>query len=366
MDTLKYALIGCGRISKNHLDAAIENGLQIEALCDINPQAMKTLAASAGLEGVRTYVDYHEMLDNEDLDLIAITTKSSHHAGTALDCIRKGVHLIIEKPIALSLKDADEIIKESERYNVKVCSCHQNRYNKAVQKVHKVLEDGSLGRLMYANVAIRWSRDEDYYRQAAWRGTWEEDGGALMNQCIHNIDLLRWMMGDVIDEVFAYTDQLAHSCIEAEDFGIALVKFSNGGYGIVEGTTSIYHTDLEETLCLFGTHGTIKIGGKSLNSIEHWEVEGSEESAESLLEESFENHTDIYGFGHTPLYEDMITAIREDRKPPIDALDGRNAIELVLAIYESSAQGKPVKLPLSNIATTDFKGRFQRDEPIIQ
>ena len=358
MNDMKYALIGCGRISKNHLSAAIDNGLRVEALCDINPAAMDFLAASLDLKQVRKYTDYREMLAKEALDLIAITTKSSHHAATALDCINAGVNLIIEKPIALSLADADAIIAASAEKNIKVCSCHQNRFNKAIQKVRSAVESGALGQMMYAAAAIRWSRSREYYEQAAWRGTWAEDGGTLMNQCIHNIDLLRWMMGDEISEVFAYTDQLVHNYIEGEDFGIALVKFAKGGYGTIEGTSTVYPADLEETLCLFGTDGTVKIGGKSLNIIDHWQVKGSDDTAESLLEHFSEQPADIYGFGHLPLYKDMIEAIRDDRKPYVDAVDGRNVIELVLAIYKSAAEGKPIKLPISNVATIDFKGRF--------
>jgi len=355
---MKYALIGCGRISMNHLSAAVDNELEIVALCDVFPSAMDTVADAARLDNIAKYEDYREMLEKEQLDLVAITTKSSLHARIALDCIRKGVHVIIEKPMALSLSDADEIIRESQRLNVKVCSCHQNRYNKSIQKVRAALEAGELGKMMYAAAVIRWSRDRDYYRQADWRGTWEEDGGALMNQCVHNIDLLRWMMGDAITEVFAYTDQLRHDYIEAEDFGIALVRFAGGGYGTIEGTSAIYKEDLEETLSLFGINGSVKVGGTSLNVIDHWQVEGSDESALTLLEEFGEHPENIYGFGHTPLYTDMIDAIKNDRKPYIDAVDGRNAIELVLAIYKSAAEGRPVKLPLSDVATTDFKGRF--------
>ncbi|MDR2036099.1 MAG: Gfo/Idh/MocA family oxidoreductase [Coriobacteriales bacterium] len=358
MSDLKYALIGCGRISQYHLAAALENGLKVEALCDIYPPAMDVLAEEAGLSQVRKYTDHREMLEKEDLDLVAITTKSSLHAATALDCIRKGVHVIIEKPLALSLADADEIIKESAAYNVKVCSCHQNRFNKPIQKLRSAVEGGDFGKLLYASATIRWSRSEAYYKQAAWRGTWAEDGGTLMNQCVHNIDLLRWMMGNEITEVFAYTDQLVHDYIEGEDFGIALIKFANGSYGVLEGTSDIYEDDLEETLSIFGTQGTVQIGGKSLNLFEHWQFKDSVEELASLQEKYGESPRNIYGFGHLPLYADMIAAIRDNRKPYIDAVDGRNAIELILAIYKSSAEGKPVKLPIKDVATLDFVGRF--------
>ena len=360
MNNMKYALIGCGRIAQNHLSAALDNGLEVVALCDIYPPAMDTLAANSGLTDVRKYTNHLEMLEQEDLDLVAITTKSSLHAATALDCIRKGIHVIIEKPIALSLADVDAIIEESERMGVKVCSCHQNRFNKPIQKLRSAVESGEFGRLLYASATIRWSRSRAYYEQAAWRGTWAEDGGTLMNQCVHNIDLLRWMMGDEITEVVAYTDQLVHNYIEGEDFGCALIRFANGTYGLLEGTSALYKEDLEETLSLFGSKGSVMIGGKSLNLFEHWQFEGSAEEVAQLQEQYGENPSNIYGFGHLPLYADMIAAIREDRRPYVDAMAGRNAIELILAIYKSSAEGRPVKLPLKDVATIDFTGRFDR------
>jgi predicted dehydrogenase len=358
MATMKYGLIGCGRISQNHVAAALDNGLEVAALCDIFPAAMDTLAANNDLSGVRKYTSHQEMLECENLDLVAITTKSSMHAAAALDCIRAGVHVIIEKPIALSLADVDQIIAESERMSVKVCSCHQNRFNKPIQKLRSAVEGGDFGKMLYASATIRWSRSREYYEQAAWRGTWAEDGGTLMNQCVHNIDLLRWMMGDEIVEVFAYTDQLSHTYIEAEDFGIALIKFANGTYGVLEGTSAVYKEDFEETLTLFGSSGTAEIGGTSLNLFEHWQFADSNEEIAALQETYGENPKNIYGFGHGPLYADMIAAIAEDRTPYVDAMAGRNAIELILAIYKSSAEGRPVKLPLKDIATLDFVGRF--------
>jgi predicted dehydrogenase len=179
-----------------------------------------------------------------------------------------------------------------------------------------------------------------------------------MNQCIHNIDLLRWMMGGEVSEVFAYTDKLNHPYIEAEDLGLALVKFKNGAYGIIEGTTDIYPQNLEETLYLFGEKGTVKAGGQSVNIIEEWRFADMLDDADEVKATYHENPPNVYGFGHTPLFADMIEAIKEDRQPKVTAEDGKRALELVLAIYKSAAEGKPVKLPLEDCATTDFKGRF--------
>ncbi|MGN7299114.1 Gfo/Idh/MocA family protein [Ferdinandcohnia sp. SAFN-114] len=357
--TLKYALIGCGRISPNHIAAALENELEIVALCDVNPENMEDKLQKFNLpKSPNLYTDYKEMLEKEKPELVAICTESGKHAAIALDCIEAGANLIIEKPIALSLEDADEIINKAKEKNVKVSACHQNRFNKSIQKIREAVEEERFGRLLHGTAHIRWNRGEDYYTQAPWRGTWEQDGGALMNQCIHNIDLLRWMMGGEITEVVGMTDNLKHGFIEAEDLGLALIKFSNGSYGIVEGTTNIFPTNLEETLYIFGDSGTVKAGGKSVNIIEEWLFADNKDNPEEVKAKYQENPPSVYGFGHNPLYTDVIDAIKNDRDPYVTAKDGRDALELVLAIYKSAAEGKGVKLPLEKCSTLDFTGRF--------
>lgn len=357
---MKYALIGCGRISPNHLDAAINNGLEIVGLCDLLPERIKILKEKVGVEDTNynEYVNYHEMLEKERPELVAIATESGEHAKIALDCLDYGCNLIIEKPIALSLKDADRIIEKAKEKGLIVCANHQNRFNKSIQKIRQAVENGDFGKMLYGTAHIRWNRGKDYYSQAPWRGTWEQDGGALMNQCIHNIDLLRWMMGDEVSEVYAYTDNLNHDYIQAEDLGIAIVKFKNGAYGIIEGTTDVYPKNLEETLYLFGQKGTVKAGGKSVNIIEEWIFEDGKETPEEVKEKNSEMPQNIYGFGHTPLYEDVIDAIKNQKQPLVDAVAGRRALEMVLAIYKSAAEGRPVKLPLDECSTMDFLGRF--------
>lgn len=356
---MNYALIGCGRISPNHIAAAVENNLNIVALCDIVSKNIDKGFEEFKLpSAIRKYTDYKEMVEKEQIDLAAIATESRNHAEIALYCIEKGINLIIEKPIALSLEDADAIIKASEEKGVKVCACHQNRFNKSIQKIREAVEKNRFGKLFYGTAHIRWNRGKEYYEQASWRGTWEQDGGVLMNQGIHNIDLLRWMMGNEILEVVGFTDNLEHEYIEAEDLGIALVKFKNGSYGIIEGTTDIYPKNLEETLYIFGEKGTVKAGGKSVNIIEEWIFADSLDNAEEVKKIYQENPPDVYGFGHKPLYTDVIEAIKNNRKPYVDAHAGRGALELILAIYKSAAEGKIVKLPLKKCKTLDFKGRF--------
>lgn len=359
MSNIKYALIGCGRISPNHIQAAKANNLNIVAICDVIPQNMEDKILKFDLPAtIRQYIDYMEMLEKEKPELVAIDTESGNHAAIALDCIEAGCNLIIEKPIALSIADADAIIMKAKEKGVKVCACHQNRFNKSILKIRDAYNKKRFGRMFYGTAHIRWNRGWEYYSRAKWRGTWEQDGGALMNQCIHNIDLLRWMMGGEIDEVFAYTDKLNHSYIQAEDLGVALVKFKSGAYGIIEGTTDIYPQNLEETLYLFGEKGTVKAGGHSVNTIDEWRFADVLDDPEEVIREFSEDPPNVYGFGHTPLYANVIDAIKYNHDPFVTAEDGKRALELVLAIYKSAAEGKPVKLPLAECSTMDFVGRF--------
>lgn len=358
---MKYALIGCGRISTNHITAAVNNNLEIVAVCDIRPEKMEDVLTKHGLENdesIARYTDYKKMIEENELDLVSIATESGKHAKIALDVIDAGINVIIEKPMAMNMRDAEEIIRRSDEKGVKVSACHQNRFNVAVQEVRKALEAGRFGRLSHGSINVRWNRNKGYYDQAPWRGTWAEDGGCLMNQCIHGIDLLRWMMGDEVEEVYGQTRQQFHDYLEAEDVGMAVIKFKNGAIGTVEGTTNVYPQNLEETLYIFGENGTVKVGGKSTNTIDVWNFrdETVEDEKNKGLEEETSN---VYGNGHTSLFADVMDAIKNDRKPYVDAVAGRNALEMVLAIYKSQKEGRPVKLPLTDFASTDMDGEFR-------
>ena len=359
---MNYALIGCGRIATNHMKAAINNDLNIVAVCDVLPEAMEALLAKHGLEhdaSIKRYTDYKQLLAENEIALASIATESGIHAEIALHCIDCGVNVIIEKPMAMSMKDAEEIIRRSEETGVKVSACHQNRFNVAVQEMRRAVEAGRFGRLSHGSIHVRWNRNENYYTQAPWRGTWAQDGGCLMNQCIHGIDLLRWMMGDEVEEVYGVTKQQFHDYLQCEDIGMAVVKFKNGAVGTIEGTTNVYPRNLEETLYLFGETGTVKLGGTSTNNIDVWNF--ADESAADEKNKGLQEATaNVYGNGHTSLFADMIDAIENDRKPYVDAVAGRNALEMILAIYQSAATGMPVKLPLADVASTDFTGRFGR------
>lgn len=333
---MTYALIGCGRIAGNHLAAAQANHLQVVALCDVNLQQAELRKQEFALPHVPLYNRHQKMLQQHPPDIVAIATWSGEHASIALDCIAAGCNVIIEKPIALCVEDADKVIAAAKQAGVLVCTCHQNRFNRSVQKVRQALEQGQFGRMFYGTAHVRWNRGEDYYRQAPWRGTWAQDGGALMNQCIHNIDLLLWMMGDEVESVAGITAQMNHPYIEAEDLGLALVRFAGSSYGLIEGTTVVYPSNLEETLYLFGETGTVKVGGQSLNRIEEWHFATGEDEA-TVKASCNEAPPNVYGFGHTPLYADMIDAISTHRAPLVDGEAGRRALALVLAIYKSKA-----------------------------
>lgn len=357
MRSLKFGLIGCGRISINHIKAAIKSNLEIVAFCDLYLERTKALLEKSQLDvsRIRCYSDYHEMLSNESLDIVAIATDSGTHGIIAKESIKHRIHTIIEKPIVLSIEEADEIINISKEYDVLVTVCHQNRFNKSIQKLREAVVQERFGKIFYGTANIRWNRDETYYKQASWRGTWEKDGGALMNQCIHNIDLLKWMLGDQVKEVVAMTDNFNHPYIEAEDFGIALIKFENGAYGVVEGTTCVYPKNLEETLYLFGEKGTAKIGGTSVNRIELWNFEDMKDTLESIQESYKEEPENIYGYGHYLVYQDMIDAVLTNREPAITAVAGRDALALVLSIYESAHTKRVVKWPLKIGSTLDYR-----------
>ena len=302
--------------------------------------------------------DYSMMLDTHpDIELVGIATESGEHAKIALDCIERGINVIIEKPMAMSMRDADLIVERAREKGVKVSVCHQNRFNLAIQKLREALDEGRFGTISHGSINVRWNRGKSYYEQAPWRGTWEQDGGTLMNQCIHGIDLLRWMLGNDVEEVYGATRQRFHDYLEAEDVGVAVLKFKNGAVGTIEGTANVYPKNLEETLYVFGETGTVKVGGASTNNIDVWEF-ADETEADAEAKGLQEVTCNVYGNGHTALYADMIDAIENDRAPYVDALAGRNALEIVLAIYKSQKTGEPVKLPLRGFASTDMAGEF--------
>jgi len=348
----KYALIGCGRIAINHIKAILINkNIKLVALCDIDLKQIKILAQKTGLslDGVNLYSSHKELLKKDDLDIVAVATDSGSHAKIAIDCLNKKVHVIVEKPMSLSVKDANKMIEIANKNKVKLAVCHQNRFNKVIFRLKQAIDEKKMGKINYGVANIRWNRNQDYYKQAVWRGKWTTDGGCLMNQCIHNIDLLLWMMGSDVIEVYGCLRNNNHKYNEGEDLGIAILKFKNGSLGIIEGTVDVCEENWEETLSVFGKNGVVEIGGKSVNKINLWKVKGS-----VMNNDCDEAPPNIYGFGHNLLYKDFVLAVKNKREPLINGIEGKKALEVIFAIYKSHKNGKNVFLPLKSFSSTNM------------
>lgn len=361
MKKSKIAIIGCGRISFKHVEAIIQNKVDIEltAVCDVvkanatykRDEYIKAIGKNVD---VKVYIEYKEMLEEVDIDMVAIATESGYHSEIAIYCMNKGKHVIVEKPMALSTQDADRMIECARINNVKLCICHQNRFNEPIQKLKNALDGNRFGKLVSGTARILWNRNMRYYEQAPWRGTWKLDGGTLMNQCIHNIDLLQWMMGGKIDTVYAQCGTFLRD-IEGEDFGAIIIRFKNGAIGIIEGSACVYPKNLEETLSIFGEMGTVSIGGIAVNTIETWRFADKKDTEEEILKQQEGDPDTVYGFGHIPLYKDMIEAINMNREPLINGEEGKKGMSIILAAYKSSLTGLPVKFPMENFSTLQMK-----------
>lgn len=340
MKTYGFGLIGCGRISKNHLESIKAlSGARLVAVSDVKEEALSAAVAKYSCQG---YSDYRDLLLNPEVDIINICTESGLHAQIAIDAMKAGKHVLVEKPMAMSLAEADAMIATAQRMGVKLGVVHQNRFNTAIVKLRQALEDSKFGKLTHASAVVRWNRNDEYYLQAPWRGTWAQDGGCLMNQSIHNIDLLQWMMGPV-ESLFAYTATNMRN-IEAEDLGMVLLKFKNGALGAIEATTTIYPKNLEETLSVFGSTGSASIGGIAVNKIEIWRFDGENETA--VVAQQDKEPPNVYGFGHADIIKDFMEAISENRDPAVSGLEGRKALEIILAVYHSVKYKKEITFPL--------------------
>ncbi len=355
---MRYALVGCGRVAPSHIKAAKANGVDIVALCDMNLDKAKKFALANQVENVRLYEDYKVLLSEEQLDFVAIATSSGSHGEIAEYCALKGVNFLVEKPLAMSIEEADRVIAAAAKTNVIAGVCHQNRFNIAVQELKRAIDNGRFGKLSHGSIHIRWCRKEDYYNRDEWRGKWATDGGALMNQCIHGIDLLRWVFGDDVESVFGSTRNQQHPYIEAEDVGVAVVNFKNGAVATIEGTVNTFE-DLEETLCVFGDSGMVRLGGMNASTVDVWRFKDEEAADEDrrIIEEKAPN---VYGNGHTSLYLDMVKSVQEKKKPYVDLYAGKRALEMVLAIYKSQKTGGRVEFPLEDFASIKMKNMFNK------
>lgn len=339
METINFGLIGCGRVAPRHAQSLSElPGARLVAVADVNESRAAHFAKEYQCE---MHTDYRRVLERRDVDAVSICTPSGMHAQMAIEAMQAGKHVIVEKPMALNLHDADRIIATAKSTGIKLCVVLQNRYNPPMQDLRRVLDEGKLGRLLLGNATVRWYRPQEYYEDD-WHGTWAMDGGALMNQSIHHIDALQWFMGDA-ESVFAYTATLAHR-MEAEDTGVAVIRFKSGALGSVEGSTVTYPENLEGSVALFGERGSVKIGGTALNRKAVWKIEGEIEHERELLTRDQVDPPSVYGFSHTVVIADMVAALRENRAPRTDGIAARKSVALVLAIYESARTGKPVDM----------------------
>jgi len=338
-DALRFGLIGCGRIAPRHAQSLGElPEARLLAVADIVESRAQHFAQDYGAEA---YLDYRRILDRCDIDVVNICTPSGLHAQMAIEALQAGKHVIVEKPMALSLEDADRMIATAKSTGRRLCVVLQNRYNPPMQDLRRVVDEGRLGRLLLGNATVRWFRPQEYYEDG-WHGTWAMDGGALMNQSIHHIDALQWLMGDV-ESVYAYTATLAHK-IEAEDIGVVAIRFKSGALGSVEGSTVTFPENLEGSVAIFGERGSIKVGGTALNRKVFWKIEGELEHERELLTREQVDPPSVYGYSHKAVVADMLTAVREGREPRTNGVEARRSVALVLAIYESARTGQPVNL----------------------
>lgn len=363
--TKTVAIIGCGRISFKHIEAFVSNKdtMKLVAACDprIERAQAKAVEYRKTLPGesVQVFTDYKVMLSELKPDIVTIATESGYHPQIAIDCLHAGAHVIVEKPMALSTADADAMIAAAKMAGRKLAVCFQNRFNAPVQKLRAARDAGRFGRILHGMVQVRWNRNEGYYAEAPWRGTWAQDGGTLMNQCTHGIDLLQWVMGEDAVRVQAQTRRFLRP-IEAEDFGAALVEFASGAVGIIEGTADVFPTNLNETLSVFGEKGSVVIGGLAVNKIETWRFADAQAVGDTeavVLNPNEMDPPSVYGFGHAALFKDFVQAIDANREPLVSGEKGRKALEIILAIYKSQKTGLPVDLPCS-FSTAEMSGVF--------
>jgi len=343
MDKTRFALVGCGRIAKKHAEI-ITNQLDSAVLvgvCDTKPDRAEHYSSKYG---VPSFNDMDQMMESlgDKVDIVNVLTPSGMHAEHTVQLAKYKKHIVVEKPMALTLADADRMISECDNNGIKLFVVKQNRYNYPVIKLREAMEAGRFGKLVMGTVRVRWCRDQSYYDQDPWRGTWANDGGVFTNQASHHIDLLEWMMGDV-ETVFAKSaTQLVN--IEAEDTGVAILKFKNGALGIVEATTAARPKDLEGSISILGETGTVEIGGFAVNEMKIWSFTDKLDGDASVVEKYRCNPPDVYGFGHVEYLKDVIDSVQNGTRALVDGLKGRRSLELISAIYESVETGQEVPL----------------------
>jgi len=339
--TFRIALAGCGRISRNHFDAIDKiDGLELCAVCDVDSER----AAQAGAAwSVPHFTSFEKMLKDAKADVITIATPSGLHADQGVEAAQAGKHVVMEKPMAISLTGADALVHACDKAGVQLFVVKQNRLNPPIQLLKRAIDRDRFGRIYLASCTVHWARPQEYYDQAPWRGTWEFDGGAFMNQASHYVDLIQWLVGPV-ESVMAKTATLARR-IETEDSGVAILKFRNGALGSIEVTMLAYPRNLEGSITVLGEKGSVKIGGTAVNKVETWQFAEYDDD-DKLIEAADTNPPNVYGLGHQGYYRNVLAVLRGEAKPDTDGRAGRKSLELILGIYESAKTGREVPLPL--------------------
>ncbi|MGB0383228.1 MAG: Gfo/Idh/MocA family protein [Ardenticatenaceae bacterium] len=339
MGKIRFALVGCGAITKKHfvsiqrLDEA-----EIVAVCDLNPTAARRVGEEYNLP---FYTDCSEMAEKEEFDIISILTPSGTHARLILELVKYGRHFLVEKPLALRIEDADRVIRACDAHGSKLFVVQQNRYNLPIRKLKQALVAGRFGKLVMGTVRVRWARRQSYYDAKSWRGTWAQDGGVLTNQASHHIDMLLWLLGDVESVMAMSATRLVD--IEAEDTGVAILRFSNGALGIIEATTATRPTDLEGSISVLGEKGAVEIGGFYMNELKTWQFEETQPEDERVFNESGKN-PELWAWNHTEYLKGVIESLQQGTRGLVDGLEGRKSLELINAIYESVETGQTVSL----------------------
>ncbi len=339
---VRFALAGCGRIAHNHFGAIKANaeGCELVAVCDPVPNALK---AAADATGAQPFASYTDMLAKTDADCIVLTTPSGLHPTMAIQAAGAGFHVMTEKPMATRWKDGLAMVEACDTAGVRLFVVKQNRHNATLKLVKRAVEQRRFGRIYSVSVNVFWTRPQDYYDSAKWRGTWEFDGGAFMNQASHYIDLLEWLIGPM-ESVAAFTGTLARS-IEVEDTGVAALRWRSGALGTLNVTMLTYPKNYEGSITILGENGTVRIGGRAANEILHWEFADAQPEDETISQASYET-TSVYGFGHPFYYANVISCLRGETEPETDGREGLKSLELLIAMYLSARDGRRVSLPL--------------------
>ena len=340
---IRFALAGCGRIANNHFEAikAHAGRCELADVCEVDPKALAAAVARTGAVG---HADLGSMLATTQADCVILTTPSGLHPGQAIEVARTGRDIMTEKPMATRWSDGLAMVRACDEAGVRLFVVKQNRRNRTLQLLKQAVDQGRFGRLYTVAVNVFWTRPQAYYDSADWRGTWEFDGGAFMNQASHYIDLLDWIVGPV-ESVMAYTGTLARN-IEVEDTGVAALKWRNGAMGTVNVTMLTYPKNLEGSITVLGERGSVRIGGVAVNEIQLWNFDAPDEMDAGINDASYQTSS-VYGFGHPLYYDNVIKTLRGEAQPETDGREGLKSLELLIAMYMSARDGKRINLPLA-------------------